>query len=132
MCPPRYKLQLAVQEFCKLHEPKINNSAMANLIFQLWLKDIRVHVEDWNLMERDAMQLVKDFTAQCACDEVEFYKGMVVEEQKTFEGLIQHLQNAFQSGETISNLISIFMVRPRKRTSLRTYLQMILRYSPEK
>ena len=34
--------------------------------------------------------------------------GMVVEEQQTFEGLVQHLKNAFQSGETISELISDF------------------------
>ena len=41
-------------------------------------------------------------------DEVEFYMGMVTEEQQTFEGLVQHLKNAFQSGETISELISNF------------------------
>ena len=49
--PPSYGMQMAVQEFCKLHKPKINKlkgsySATANLIFQSWLKDIRVHVED--------------------------------------------------------------------------------------
>ena len=73
---------MAVQEFCKLHKPKINKlkggySATANLIFQSWLKDIRVHVEDRNLTQREAMQLVKDFTAEHACNEVEFYMGMV-------------------------------------------------------
>ena len=51
VCPPKYDMQMAVQEFCKLHEPKINKlkggySATANLIFHSWLKDIRVHVED--------------------------------------------------------------------------------------
>ena len=54
------------------------------------------------------MQLVKDFTAERAHDEIEFYMGMVMEEQKTFEGLVQHLKNAFQSGKTISELISDF------------------------
>ena len=54
------------------------------------------------------MQLVKDFTAECAHNEVEFYMGMVMEEQQTFEGLVQHLKNAFQSGETTSKLISDF------------------------
>ena len=54
VCPPGYDMQMAVQEFCKLHEPKISKlkggySATANLIFQSWLKDIRVHVEDWNM-----------------------------------------------------------------------------------
>ena len=102
VCPPEYDMQMAVQEFCKLHEPKISKlkggySATANLIFQSWLKDIRVHVEDQNMMQREALQLIKDFTAEHACNEVEFYMGMVAEEQQTFEGLIQHLKNAFQS-----------------------------------
>ena len=54
------------------------------------------------------MQLVKDFTAEHARDEVKFYMEMVAEEQQTFEGLVQHLKNAFQSGETTSKLISDF------------------------
>ena len=100
MCPPRYEMRMAAQEFCKMGEPKINKmkgrySATANLIFQSWLKDIRVHVEDQNLSEREAMQLIKDFAAEHACDQVEFYMGMVVEDQQTFEHLIQPLKNAF-------------------------------------
>ena len=54
------------------------------------------------------MQLIKDFTAECACDEVEFYMGMVMEEQQTFGDLMQHLKKAFQSGKTICELISDF------------------------
>ena len=49
--PPGYDMQMAVWEFCKLYKPKINKlkggySATANLIFQSWLKDIRVHVKE--------------------------------------------------------------------------------------
>ena len=84
----------------------------------------KVHVEDWNLMEREAIQLVKDFTAQHACNEVEFYMGMVAEDKQIFEGLMQHLKKTFQSGETINELI---MVRLRKRMSLKMYLGMIFR-----
>ena len=68
---------------------------MANLIFQSWLKDIKVNVKDWNLTEREAILLVKDFTPKCACDKVEFYMGMVAEEQQTFDGLINHCKSAF-------------------------------------
>ena len=112
---------MAVQEFCKLHEPKINKlksgySATVNLIFQSWLKDIRAHVEDWNISQREAMQLIKDFTAECACNEVEFYMGMVAEEQQTYEDLIQHLKNAFQSAKTISELISDFYSWAQKKS----------------
>ena len=102
-----------MQEFHKLHKPKINKlkggySATANLIFQLWLKDINVHVEDQNLTEREAIQLVKDFTAERACDEVEFYMGMITDDQQLFDGLVNHLKHAFQLGETVSELISDF------------------------
>ena len=67
------------------------------------------------MSQREAMQLVKDFTAERACHEVEFYMGMVTEEQQTFEGLIQHLNNAFQSGKTTSKLISDFYGQAQKK-----------------
>ena len=67
------------------------------------------------MMQREAMQLIKDFTAEHASDEVEFYMGMVAEDQQTFEGLVQHLKNAFQSGETISELISDFYSLVQKK-----------------
>ena len=62
--PPRYEMKVVVQEFHKLHKPKINKlkggySATADLIFQSWLKDINIHVKDQNLTEREAIQLVK-------------------------------------------------------------------------
>ena len=106
-------MKVAVQEFHKLCEPKINKlkggySATANLIFQSWLKDINIHIEDQNLTEREAIQLVKDFTADRAHNEVEFYMGMITDDQQSFDGLVNHLKNAFQSGETVSKLISDF------------------------
>ena len=116
-------MKVAVQEFHKLCEPKINKlkggySATANLIFQSWLKDINIHVEDQNLTEREAIQLVKDFTAERAHDEVEFYMGMITDDQQTFDGLVNHLKNAFQLGETVSELISDFYSHHQKRSEL--------------
>ena len=51
MCPLRYEMWRAMQEFHKMHELKIKKwkggySATSNLIFQSRLKDIRVLVED--------------------------------------------------------------------------------------
>ena len=57
---------------------------------------------------------MKDFTAEHAWDEVEFYMGMVAEEDQSFEGLIDHLHDAFQSGETLSELISDFYGQSQK------------------
>ena len=90
-------------------------SATVYFIFQSWPKDIRVHVEDCSLSERVAIQLMKDFTAECTQNEVEFYMGMVVEDQQIFQGLMQHLKNAFQYGKTISKLISDFNSWTEKR-----------------
>ena len=84
----------------------------------MWLKDINIHVEDWNLTEREAIQLVKDFTAGRVQDEVEFYMGMITADQQTFVGLVNHLKNAFQLGETLSELISDFYSCHQKRNEL--------------
>ena len=120
---PRYEMKVAVQEFCKLHKHKINKqkggySATINLIFQSWLKDINVHVKDQNLTEREAIHLVKDFTAERAHDEAEFYMGMIVDDQQTFIGLVNHLKNAFQSSVTVSELISNFYGCHQKKNDL--------------
>ena len=40
---------------------------------------------------------------------------MVTDDQKPFDSLIQHLKNAFQSGETISKLISDFYGQTQKK-----------------
>ena len=118
--PPRYEMKVVAQEFCKLCKPKISKLkggylATANLIFQSWLKDINVHVEDQNLTERETIQLVKDFTAERTHNEVKFYMCMIMGDQQTFNGLVNHLKNAFQMGEAVSELISDFYCHHQKR-----------------
>ena len=51
------------------------------------------------------MQLLKDFTSDHARFEVEYYLGMYAEEEQSFQRLINHLNAAFQSGETENSLI---------------------------
>ena len=101
-------MKMVVQEFCKLCKPKLNElkggySAIANLIFQSWLKYIKVHIEDWYFTEREAIQLVKDFTAERACDEVEFYTDMIADGQQTFDGLVNHVTSAFSWERLLAN-----------------------------
>ena len=67
------------------------------------------------MTEREAIELVKDFNAERAHDEVEFYMGMTTNDQQTFDGLVNHLKNAFQLGETMSELISDFYGHHQKR-----------------
>ena len=70
------------------------------------------------MTEREAIQLVKDFTAERARNEVEFYMGMIADDQQSFDGLVNHLKNAFQLGETVSELISDFCSHHQKKNKL--------------
>ena len=106
-------LHTATCEFRKMWEPtnskqKGGYTSSAGLVFHSWLKDICDHVQDRRLMQREAIHLVKDFTTEYAPDKVEFYMGMVAEEDKSFKGLMDHLNDAFQLGETLSELFSDF------------------------
>ena len=44
--------------------------------------------------------------------------GMIVDNQQTFDGLVNHLKNAFQSGETVNELISDFYGQHQKKYEL--------------
>ena len=75
--PEEMGLYAPAQEFQNMQEPKIRKlkggyTSSAGLIFQSWLKEINVHVEDRQLTEREAIQLVKDLTNKHAWDKVEF------------------------------------------------------------
>ena len=112
-------LQAAATEFKKLREPKVAKfkggySSDASLIFQSWLKDIRVYTIERRLSQWEAIQLVKDYTSEQARSEVEYYLGLTPEEEQSFQGLIDHLSLAFQSCETVSSLIADFYNRFQK------------------
>ena len=70
-------------------------SSNAYLIFESWLKYIKDHIEDRQLTQWEANQQVKDFTTEHANNKVEFYMGMVAEEDHNFKGLINHLKGVF-------------------------------------
>ena len=96
-----------------MQEPKTSKlkggyTSSVRMVFQSWLKDICVHVKDRRMTQREAIQMVKDFTTKHGQDEVEFYMGMVAEEDQSFNGLTEHLCDAFQSEKTLSELISDF------------------------
>ena len=62
-----------------------------------------MHVEDQSLTERKAIQLVKDFRAERACDEVDFYMDMITDNQHTFDGQVNHLKVHFSQGRPLVN-----------------------------
>ena len=112
-----HSLEVAAQEFKKIREPKIAKlkggySANAALIFNSWLKDIDMCVQDHNLTEHEAVQLGKDYTIEHACGAVEFY--LDTNDQWSYAGLIEHLRTSFESGETFSSLLGDFYARCQK------------------
>ena len=69
--PEEISFHVAAHKFRKMWEPKISKlkggySSSVGLVFQSWLKDICVHVEDRQLTQREAIELVKDFTMEHA------------------------------------------------------------------
>ena len=113
----QHSLEMAAQEFRKIHEPKISKLkggflANAALIFNSWLKDIDMCVQDCNLTEHEAVQLVKDYMIEHAHGAVELY--LDTNDQWSYSGLIEYLIMSFESGETFSSLLGDFYVRCQK------------------
>ena len=86
--------------------------AKAALIFNSWLKDIDMCVQDCNLTKHEAVQLVKDNTIEHACGAVAFYLDTNL--QWSYSELIEHLRTLFESGETFSSLLGNFYARCQK------------------
>ena len=100
-------------------------TSSAGLVFQSWLKDIHEHVQDQRLTQREAIQFMKDFTTEGGQDEVKFNMGIVTEEDQSFEELIDHLCNSFQSGKMLSELISNFYGRSQKAREIKQTLSLM-------
>ena len=106
-----HSLQLAAEEFRKICKPKIQKlkgrySANAMLVFNSWLKDIKMCVKERNLTNMEAIQLVKDYTADGARGVVEFY--LDTNSTWKYHELAEHLRTSFKSGETFSLLVEDF------------------------
>ena len=109
-----HSLHLAAEEFRKIYEPKRQKlkggySANAMLIFNSWLKDIKMCVKERNLTNMEAIQLVKDYTAEGARGAVEFY--LDTNSTWKYHELVEHLRTSFESGETFSSLVGDFFCR---------------------
>ena len=105
-CPEEIGLHMAACKFRKMGEPKINKlkhgySSSAGLVFQSWLKDIHVYVEDRRLTQRGVIQLVKDFTAEHSKMKWSLYGTWLPKKISPSKDLIDHLHNAFQFWQDI-------------------------------
>ena len=106
-----HSLQLAAEEFrkiCKLKIQKLKGgySANAMLVFNSWLKDIEMCVRERKLTNMEAIQLIKDYTAEGARGVVEFYLDTTTTWK--YHELVEHLRTSFESGENFSSLVGDF------------------------
>ena len=108
----------ASKEFRRMRDPKITKfkggySADAELTFRSWRVDIMTHIQDRELDNKAAIQLIKDMTQDNARREVEFQLdicGGVI----TYQDLLKHLSVTFQGGDEEANLIAEFYSRGQK------------------
>ena len=108
----------ASKEFRRMRDPKITKfkggySADAELTFRSWRADILTHIQDRELDNKAAIQLIKDMTLDNARREVEYQLdicGGII----TYQDLLKHLSVTFQGGDEEANLIAEFYSRGQK------------------
>ena len=108
----------ASKEFHQMRDPKITKFkggylADAELMFRSWHTDIEAHIQDCELDNKAAIQLIKDMTLDSTHREVEFQldlcRGIT-----TYQNLLIHLSVAFQGGDEEANLLAEFFNHGQK------------------
>ena len=89
------------KEFRRMHEPKITKlrggySANAELMFRSWKSDILAHINDRELDNKAAIQLIKEQTLDNACHHEVGFQLDLCGGNITYQDLLQHLGVAFQ------------------------------------
>ena len=108
----------ASKEFRHMKELKITKlhggySADAELVFRSWWVDILANIQDRELDNKAAIQLIKEQTLDNAHHKVEFQLdlcGGVI----TYQNLLKHLSITFQGGNDEANLLAEFYSRAQK------------------
>ena len=106
------------KEFWCMWEPKITKlhsgySADAELVFRSWWADILANIQDRELDNKAAIQLIKEKTLDNTHHEVKFQLdlcGGVI----TYQNLLRHLSITFQGGDDEGNLLAEFYSHAQK------------------
>ena len=93
-------------------EPKITKlrgsySADAEFIFWSWRVDVLANIQDRELDNKAAIQLIKEQMLDNACREVEFQLDLCGG-NISYHDLLRHLSVAFQGGDNEANLLAEF------------------------
>ena len=113
-------MQTLASEFKRTREPKIKKfrggtSSGASLVFKSWMQDIKCAIKDRNLNNDKALQLIKEFSEGCACDNINFY--LEVTDKPSVDGLFENLRQVFSSGEDGQQMLAEFyscIQKPKK------------------
>ena len=108
----------ASKEFQRMWEPKITKlhggySADAELMFWSWQVDILANIQDRELDNKAAIQLIKEQTLDNACQEVKFQLDLCGG-NITYQNLLRHLSITFQGGDDEANLLAEFYSHGQK------------------
>ena len=108
----------ASKEFQHMWEPKITKlhggySADAELIFQSWQADMLSNIQDRELDNKAAIQLIKEQTLENTRHEVEFQLDLCSGEI-SYQDLLRHLSITFQGGDDEANLLAEFYSHAQK------------------
>ena len=98
-------------EFKKLKEPKLAKLkggylSKASLFFQGWAKDVRAIVEDRQLTDSEAIQLIKEHTEASARKQVDSFLDLT--EHPTFDMLMKELAAVYSPTDDDASLMSEF------------------------
>ena len=104
-------MQMLASEFKQTREPKIQKfrggtSSGTLLMFKSWMQDIECTIKDRNLNNDEALQLIKEISEGCACDNINFY--LEVTDKPSVEGLFENLRQVFSSGEDSQQMLAEF------------------------
>ena len=104
-------MHMLASEFKQTREPKIQKfrggtSSGALLVFKSWMQDIKCAIKDRNLNNDEALQLIKEFSERCACDNINFY--LEVTNKPSVDGLFENLRQVFSSGEDSQQMLAEF------------------------
>ena len=88
-------------------------SADAELVFQSWHADILVHIQDCELDNKAAIQLIKEQMQESTRREVEFQVDLCSGDI-LYQDLLEHLSVAFQGGDDEANILAHFYSHNQK------------------
>ena len=100
----------ASKEFQQMQEPKITKlcggySTDAELVFRSWQADILTNIQDRELDNKAAIQLIKEQTLDNTWHEVKFQLDLCGGDI-TYHKLLRHLSITFHGGDNKANLLA--------------------------